>query len=106
MIYFAENALKTYAKSGNDVDELEADYDLYNSVLMSLVQVGENANLVSETLKEETQDIDWRKHIKNRNFYVHVYGAVNLRRLEQYLNQDVPVLIKRLYAVKNKRKNR
>ena len=40
MIDFGSRALETFSKAGNDVDKLENDYDLYNSVLMSLVQIG------------------------------------------------------------------
>lgn len=101
MIDFANRALETFSKVGNNVDKLESDYDLYNSVLMSLVQLGENANLVSEELKEKSSDINWRKHIKNRNFYVHVYGAINNRRLNDYLQREVPQLLDTLYRLKS-----
>ena len=67
---------------------------------MSLVQLGENANLVSEALKEKTDELNWRKHIKNRNFYVHVYGAINNRRLNDYLQREVPQLLDSLSQLK------
>lgn len=108
MIDFGSRALETFSKAGNDVDKLENDYDLYNSVLMSLVQIGENANLVSEVLKEKTEYLNWRKHIKNRNFYVHVYGAINNRRLNDYLQREVPQLLDSLSQLKanlNKKQN-
>ncbi|MEY8457561.1 HepT-like ribonuclease domain-containing protein [Lactococcus ileimucosae] len=100
IINFGEKALKTYSRVNNDVEYLEDDYDLYNSVLMSLVQLGENANLLSDKFKEEHSEVNWRKHIKNRNFYVHVYGAVNNRRLAEYLQKDIPQLIEYLYGLK------
>lgn len=100
IIHFGEKALETYSKVNNDVDALEDHYDLYNSVLMSLVQLGENANLLSANFKEKYSEVNWRKHIKNRNFYVHVYGAVNNRRLAEYLKKDIPYLIEYLYQVK------
>ena len=108
MIDFGSRALETFSKAGNDVDKLENDYDLYNSVLMSLVQIGENANLVSEVLKEKTEYLNWRKHIKNRNFYVHVYGAINNRRWNDYLQREVPQLLDSLSQLKanlNKKQN-
>lgn len=102
MIEFGEKALETFAKVNDNVEKLEENYDLYNSVLMSLVQLGENANLVSEELKEGYQDINWNKHRRNRNFYVHVYGAVNTRRLGEYLNKDVPELLNNLKVIERK----
>ena len=100
IIDFGEKALKTYSRVNNDVEYLEDDYDLYNSVLMSLVQLGENANLLSDKFKEEHSEVNWRKHIKNRNFYVHVYGVVNNRRLAEYLQKDIPQLIEYLYGLR------
>ena len=77
MIHFGEKALETYSKVNNDVDALEDNYDLYNSVLMSLVQLGENANLLSTNFKEKYSDTNWRKHIKNRNF-MSMYTVQNI----------------------------
>jgi uncharacterized protein with HEPN domain len=102
MIEFGERAIETFGKVNQDVGKLEDNYDLYNSVLMSLVQLGENANLISEELKEKYPAINWNKHRRNRNFYVHVYGAVNTRRLGDYLKKDIPILIDDLRNIEQK----
>ncbi|MCA2390550.1 HepT-like ribonuclease domain-containing protein [Lactococcus sp. NH2-7C] len=104
MIEFGERALETFAKVNDNVEKLEENYDLYNSVLMSLVQLGENVNLVGEEIKEKYQGINWNKHRRNRNrnFYVHVYGAVNIRRLGEYLHKDVPELVENLKMIERK----
>lgn len=102
MIDFSRRALETFSKVDNDWRRLEKDYDLYNSVLMSLVQLGESANHISSEMKEKYSEVDWNRHRKSRNFYVHVYDGVDPERLSYYLLKTIPRLIEQLQYIQNR----
>ena len=43
--------------------------------------IGEAANHLSESLKNENQEIEWRKIVAFRNFLIHEYFGVDLELL-------------------------
>ena len=76
--------------------ELEANEILTDSVMFRLIQVSENSDKLSESLKCAHSDISWRAMKGMRNRIVHVYGSVDLTVIYDTISEDIPDLLRRL----------
>ncbi len=54
--------------------------------------IGESANKLSESLKQNNADIPWRAIIGMRNRIIHDYGSVDIDNLRQAIIRDLPSL--------------
>ena len=69
-----DNIFKTQKRFGGDIAVFISDRDYFNSVCMSLLQIGElSHHLTSEFIKTHA-DIPWKNIIGLRNVVVHGYG--------------------------------
>ena len=69
-----ESIFKTQKRFGSDIAVFISDRDYFNSVCMSLLQIGElSHHLTSEFIKTHA-DIPWKNIIGLRNVVVHGYG--------------------------------
>ena len=64
-----------------------------NAILKAIEIIGEAAACVSTDTKEAHPEIPWSKIIGMRNRLVHAYFEVNLGRVWQTVQRDVPHLI-------------
>ena len=64
-----------------------------NAILKAIEIIGEAAARVSADTKEAHPEIPWPEIIGMRNRLVHAYFEVNLERVWQTVQQDVPRLI-------------
>ena len=79
---------------GNDFKTFAADVDYFNSVCMSLLQIGELTNHLSEDFKSKHNTMPWHEIIGLRNVVVHGYGQLDADMAWATLNDDVPKLHK------------
>lgn len=78
---------------GNDVDIFKNDQDYYQSVTMSLFQIGELSNGLSEKFKEDTKnDIPWSSVRAVRNMFAHEYNKISAEMIWKSLQTDIPKL--------------
>ncbi|GMO12124.1 MAG: DUF86 domain-containing protein [Treponemataceae bacterium] len=68
------------------------DTDYFNSVCMSLLQIGELANHLSDEFKKNNAEIPWRNIIGLRNVVVHGYGHLDADTVWATLQEDIPKL--------------
>jgi uncharacterized protein with HEPN domain len=62
---------------------------------MSLMQIGENVNHLSEEFTDATKDeIPWKKIVRMRNIYAHEYDNADTEIIWNVAINDVPVLQK------------
>ena len=73
--YAAERLLKRL--SGITLDDFLANEDLQGIALRQFTVIGEAATHVSEALKRQHPQIDWRRAANFRNFVVHEYFRVD-----------------------------
>ena len=66
------------------------------AILKSIEIIGEAASRVSAGTKEAHPEIPWREIIGMRNRLVHAYFDVNLIRVWQTVQEDLPALIAQL----------
>lgn len=80
-----------------------ADLDTDRMLALSLVKeieiIGEAANQIAKTAREELPEIPWADIIGMRNRLVHAYFDINLEILWQTVEQDLPPLIRALERV-------
>ena len=81
--------LKTNAVGENDFYE-----NIYHQDICSFycLQIGENANSLSEVFIQNHPGIEWRKIIGFRNVIAHDYGAVDVKILWDIVNRNIPEL--------------
>ena len=63
------------------------------AVLHCLTIIGEAAGAIADSLQREVADLPWRSMKDLRNVIVHDYERVNLPRIWQIVNEELPVVI-------------
>ena len=76
-----------------DIDELNANEVLLDSMLFRMIQISENAKKLSDEYKQEKSYIPWNLLYGLRNRIVHDYGNVDLNIVYETLKNDIPELL-------------
>jgi len=95
IIEHIENALNAQKRFGADYNIFINDRDYFNSVCMSLLQIGELANHLTDEFAANHTDIPWRNIIGLRNVVVHGYGQIDTEIIWTTLTDDLPGLYKK-----------
>lgn len=82
-----------------DIEELNANEVLLDSMLFRMIQISENARKLSEEFKQVQKDIPWTALYGMRNRLVHDYGHVDLTIVYETLKDDIPKVLDRLNAI-------
>jgi len=99
IIEHIENVLNTQKRFGNDINVFAADKDYFNSVCMSLLQIGELAHHLTTEFTAQYADIPWRNIIGLRNVVVHGYGQLDAETVWATLTDDIPELYQKCKAI-------
>ena len=73
-----------------------SDENLQDMVLYAIGQVGENANAVSDDIKEVHPDLLWNAIIGIRNRVFHSYGDIDMSIIYEAAVGHTPMLIRQL----------
>ena len=76
-----------------DIEELNANEILLDSMLFRMIQLSENAKKLSDEYKEKRGYIPWNAKYGLRNSIVHDYGNVDLNIVFETLKNDIPELL-------------
>ena len=79
-----------------DMEELNLNEILLDSMLFRMIQLSENAKKLSEKYKSEHGGIPWNAMYGLRNRIVHDYGNVDLEVVYDTLKNDIPELLELL----------
>jgi uncharacterized protein with HEPN domain len=79
--------------SGIAAEEFERDRMRQLAVIKSVETVGEAAAEISEAFRHAHPEIPWRDIVAMRHRLVHGYFEVNVRRVWQTVQENVPELI-------------
>lgn len=83
-----------------DIEELNANEVLLDSMLFRMIQLSENAKKLSDEYKLMNGDVPWNAVYGFRNRIVHDYGNVDLKVVYETLKNDIPELLKMLLRIK------
>ena len=73
-----EDIFNAQKRFGNDSSIFISDKDYFNSVCMSLLQVGELSHHLAPEFTKAHTDIPWKNIIGLRNIVVHGYGQLDV----------------------------
>ena len=76
-----------------DIEELNANEVLLDSMLFRMIQLSENAKKLSDEYKVMHGNIPWSAMYGLRNRIVHDYGNVDLKVVYETLKNDIPELL-------------
>lgn len=82
-----------------DLQELNENEVLLDSMLFRMIQISENAKRLSEKYKENNSHLPWNELAGLRNRIVHDYGNVELNIVFETLKYDIPELMEQLKDV-------
>lgn len=77
-------------------DDFMNDERLIDAVLFRMIQAIENIKKLSDTFKEERNDVKWNKIIGFRNRIVHDYGKTDYSIVYEVATIDLPELLIKL----------
>lgn len=80
-----------------DIDELNANEILLDSMMFRMIQISENSKKLSDKYKENHAIIPWNAVYGFRNRIVHDYGNVDLNIVYETLKNDIPDLLELIY---------
>lgn len=78
-------------------DDYLNDLDKQDITMFNLIQISENAKMISSEYKDKNLDIPWTDIYGLRNRIVHDYGNVVLDVVYETLIIDIPNLYRKLY---------
>ena len=78
-------------------DDYLNDLDKQDITMFNLIQISENAKMISSEYKDKNLDIPWIDIYGLRNRIVHDYGNVVLDVVYETLIIDIPNLYRKLY---------
>lgn len=76
-----------------DIEELNENEILLDSMLFRMIQLSENAKKLTEQYKQKHNNIPWNAMYGLRNRIVHDYGNVDLNVVFETLKNDIPELL-------------
>ncbi|MDR0887810.1 MAG: DUF86 domain-containing protein [Candidatus Methanoplasma sp.] len=92
VIEYCEDIKSDVDRFGNDQDDFVGDESYQRSCCMSLMQIGETVNRLSDELIASHKDVEWISIIGFRNIVAHRYETVTPDRLWDIIIEDVPKL--------------
>ena len=89
--------IEEYASGGRN--EFFADKKTQDAVLRNLQLLAESSKRLAENLKEQHPEVDWKGIAGIRNVLVHDYPGVNLARVWEIVEADLPDLKERIRSI-------
>jgi len=87
----------TYTEEGKDV--FFADTKTQDAVMRNLQVLAESTQRLSDSLKEMHPEVDWRSISGFRNIAVHEYLSIDVKRIWDIVEQDLPVLQEQIVRI-------
>ena len=84
-----------------DIEELNENEILLDSMLFRMIQISENSKKLSNAYKAENSSIPWMAMYGLRNRIVHDYGNVDLNIVYDTLKKDIPELLEMIGEQQN-----
>jgi uncharacterized protein with HEPN domain len=90
-----ENVSKSITRFGDSLETFVNDFDFYNSVSMSIMQIGELAGGLSDEFKDATRaQMPWGFIKGMRNRFAHGYDMMDGSEIWETANKDIPILLR------------
>ena len=92
---YCEDIVGSINRFGDSFDTFSNDIDFYNSISMSIMQIGELSSGLSDDFKATTREkIAWGLIKGMRNHFAHGYATMEKSDIWETATKDIPNLIK------------
>ena len=98
-----ENVTRTKKRFGDNIKTFISDKDYFNSICMSLLQIGELSRHLTHEFTSKYPDIPWKNIIGLRNVVVHGYGQLDTEIVWATLTDDIPELYEKCKRILEQR---
>ena len=86
---------KTVKRSDSSFEIFSEDIDFYNSISMSIMQIGELVGGLSDEFKDTTRDkMPWGMIRGMRNHFAHGYATMEKNEIWETATADIPNLLR------------
>ena len=100
IIEHIENIFNAQKRFGNEYKLFISDKDYFNSVCMSLLQIGELARHLTTDFTVKHSDIPWKNIVGLRNVVVHGYGQLDAEIVWATVTDDIPELYQKCKMIR------
>lgn len=91
---YCEDIAETINRFGKSYEIFSKDKDFFNSISMSLMQIGELSVSLSDKFKDQTKtQMQWGAIRGMRNLFAHAYAAMNKDAVWETAMNDIPGLL-------------
>ena len=80
-------------------DQFMASHTLQDAVLRNLQTMTESTQQLPEAVKATHPEIEWRRIVAFRNVLVHAYLGIDLERVWEIIQRDIPTLKQAILAM-------
>ena len=92
---YCEDIAQSIRRFGADYEIFSADTDYFNSVSMSIMQIGELSINLSNVFRDNTGDkLQWSLMRGMRNMYAHEYKKMDKSIIWETATKDIPHLLR------------
>jgi uncharacterized protein with HEPN domain len=92
---YCEDIAAAIARFGNSFDVFQQDTDFYNSISMSIMQIGELAVGLSQEFQDATREqMPWGLMKGMRNRFAHSYATMDRSDIWETAAADIPNLLR------------
>jgi len=91
---YCQDIASAIRRFGSSYETFSNDKDFFNSVSMSIMQIGELSGGLSAEFKEQTtQRIQWGPIRAMRNLFAHGYASMDAEVVWETATRDIPALL-------------
>lgn len=99
VIHISECLARVGQYTADGKDNFFADTKTQDAVLRNLQTLSESTQRLSTALKASHPEVDWSGIAGFRNVLVHDYLGINLARVWEIVERDVPILKRKIEAI-------
>jgi len=92
IVFYCGQIQKTAERFGNTSDAFSTDFAYQSACAMFIVQIGELAARLPEDFRKQYDRVPWQKIRGLRNLFVHEYEGLDIRRIWDVIEKDIPIL--------------
>ena len=92
IVHYCDEIVEAIQKHELTLDKVNSDSLYKNALAMSILQIGELVNVLSQTFRSEHNDMPWSEIKRMRDKAAHHYGVFDVETLWESVTEDISPL--------------